>query len=635
MILSPGIQILILIRLGNIIFRAIRLSLKSSAEYLVLRNNSDTLVVITMKKISNFDSMLVLGFGLIVVLFSVPLLYLSYEFSSRFKNEIDFVRSEIRGIEQVEYVLQLSELLFLEKLENRQPEKNMIAGLSEFNNIKKVISQITKNKLNNADKLKRFEMIFSIKDFEYSLNKRSQNKVLYSYLQRKLTKAVVLISDESRLLLDQESYTYHLMELSLLQSPRLLLQLHEIFEDTVLDKKNAKVLFESMAKLEDRIEEMSFNVDNLKDQAKNLNTNNTLINQISNAQNQLVENYIDLLFYFESKTNNQPIIDQANTHQLILNIGQQLITLQDLTKQELRSHLVIRLEYFRNIYNVTMILTVLIWIFSITLSAILFLNIVNKKQSMMSTIEKQKGQIEKNAKLALLGEMATGIGHEIASPLTVISGMLTILERKMVKYPEEIKADLEKTVGRGHKMVDRINFIIKSMKGYAHQTEQMEIKPIQLSEAIEESVVLAKAKALKFGIELNLPENLDRSVFVLGTESEVCQCILNLVSNSIDAISKQDERKINIEVSSETEFVLVRIKDNGPGVPFELRRKIFESLFSTKQVGEGTGLGLTLVSRIIQRLGGKIELLDTNIGACFQLTFKKSNPPAESTHLAS
>lgn len=582
---------------------------------------------------SKFDLILVVGFSLIVLLFSSPLLYLSFEFNKRFNEELDFVRSELNGTEQVKSLFQQSELLFNEKTNPKiDHTQNELDLQKSFSSVNQLIAQIIRSNNQNKEKLKRIEMIFSVKDYQYSLNKRKTNSEAYSYLQRKLNKALVLVADESKLLLDPESFTYHLMELSLLQTPKLIVQLLELSERVKQKEMSSKELFDGLATIEEKIEEMTFNVDSLKEQAKNHTEAHSSFDELVNQQNLLTEAYIELLFYFENiKTKSDVInadkIDVINADKidgLFTHLGKYIYSIHEFANLELQEHLQERFNENMNVYRLTILFTVLIWILSVTLSTFLFISIVRKRQSMQSMIEQQKDQLAKNAKLALLGEMATGIGHEIASPLTVISGQFMSLERKMTKYPDEIKADLDKVIQRGHKMVDRINFIIKSMKGYAHQTEQMELKPILVNDAIEESLVLIKAKAMKFGIELHMPENIPDQLFVLGTESEVCQCILNLISNGIDAVSKQSDRKIDIFVEEHNNQVLLKIQDNGPGVPSELKEKIFESLFSTKQVGEGTGLGLSLVSRIMSRLGGRVELLESRQGACFQLTFQKA-----------
>jgi two-component system C4-dicarboxylate transport sensor histidine kinase DctB len=123
----------------------------------------------------------------------------------------------------------------------------------------------------------------------------------------------------------------------------------------------------------------------------------------------------------------------------------------------------------------------------------------------------------------------------------------------------------------------------------------------------------------KSGVKLSIdmPQELEG---VRANAVLLQQVLVNLISNSVQAVADQEEKEVSIEVSREDDKVLLRVQDNGPGIDPAMGRRIFEPFFTTKDPGKGLGLGLTISARIMEDMGGRIRLVHTGYGACFEIT---------------
>ena len=149
----------------------------------------------------------------------------------------------------------------------------------------------------------------------------------------------------------------------------------------------------------------------------------------------------------------------------------------------------------------------------------------------------------------------------------------------------------------------RISDLIKAIKEYSYM-DQGSLQEVDIERGIETTLTILNHK-LKRGITVtrNFAPNLPK---VMANGSELNQVWTNLIDNAADAM--KGNGTLNIRTARENDFVLVEIADNGPGIPKDIQSRIFDPFFTTKGVGEGTGLGLDVVSRIIKNLGGQISV---------------------------
>ena len=206
-------------------------------------------------------------------------------------------------------------------------------------------------------------------------------------------------------------------------------------------------------------------------------------------------------------------------------------------------------------------------------------------------------------KMASLGRVTTGIAHEIRNPLTAVNMYLDVLNAAFDRQGglEKEKETIEKLQSASNK----IESVIRRVMDFSKPSEpKFVLKGI--NHPIEETIKLSSVTLRKSGItfEKSLAEELPLCKIDPNLIEEI---LLNFINNAAEAM-KNMERNKKIEVSSSREenFVLVRIADSGPGVPLELRSKVFEPFYTTKK--EGTGIGLSFVDRIVRDHGGSIAV---------------------------
>lgn len=222
-------------------------------------------------------------------------------------------------------------------------------------------------------------------------------------------------------------------------------------------------------------------------------------------------------------------------------------------------------------------------------------------------------------KLAALGKMAAGIAHEINNPLAVISEKTGWMEDLLAEEEfrgspnyQEYKTSLEKIMLH----VDRARKIIHQMLSYARKMEPR-LEDINVNDVVNQTVTFLEnmSRINNIKIETDLQPDLP---IIAGDQAKLQQVFLNLINNAMDAIGK--DGWVKVRTGSENFHITVEVRDNGPGIPKALQKKIFDPFFSTKQAGKGTGLGLWICFDIVQNMGGKIRLeSDEGKGSTFSV----------------
>jgi histidine kinase len=239
-------------------------------------------------------------------------------------------------------------------------------------------------------------------------------------------------------------------------------------------------------------------------------------------------------------------------------------------------------------------------------------------------------QLIQSSKMATLGEMATGIAHELNQPLSVIKTASSFIRRKMGRKERVDPETLATLAEEMDTYVDRAEKIINHMREFGRKSDVAKEK-VQINHVLRRAVDFFKQQ-LKLR-EIEVVEDLDeRLPAVLADPNRLEQVFVNLLINARDAIEKKGEqrtgkdegRRITLKTRAEDGTVTIGVTDTGTGIPEALLDKIFEPFFTTKKVGKGTGLGLSISYGIVQDYDGTIEVVSKEgEGATFIIRFPR------------
>lgn len=270
--------------------------------------------------------------------------------------------------------------------------------------------------------------------------------------------------------------------------------------------------------------------------------------------------------------------------------------------------------------------------------------------------EQNKAQLIQTEKLASLGQMVAGIAHEIRNPVQCISGNIGFLANyfndlfNLVNaYQNEInqdsetisnlkqeidfdflKEDLHKVIQTLQVATNRLTQIVGSMRNFSHM-DGSDRQPANLHQCIDSTLLILESR-LKQGITVK--KNYGELPEVKCYSGQLSQVFMNLIVNALDALKEKAEQPETpadwqpiIEITTTTKtinllpWVSVKVADNGPGIKPEIQQKIFDNFFTTKPVGKGTGLGLTITQQIIiEKHHGQIKLnSEVGVGTEFEV----------------
>ncbi len=223
-------------------------------------------------------------------------------------------------------------------------------------------------------------------------------------------------------------------------------------------------------------------------------------------------------------------------------------------------------------------------------------------------------------KMALLGEMAGGIAHEINNPLAIIDGKASLLLKKLNKKELDLTSfTFDLNVIR--ETIVRISKIIKGLKTFSRSSENDPMEVKQLLKIIEETFALCHEKFKISGIKLTL--NCNPTYMINCRSAEISQVLMNLLSNAYDAIQGKEEKWITVNVVEDAKLIKVSVTDSGNGISPSLLDKIMIPFFTTKGVGVGTGLGLSISKGIAESHQGTLNYNSTVKNTCFVLELPK------------
>jgi len=236
--------------------------------------------------------------------------------------------------------------------------------------------------------------------------------------------------------------------------------------------------------------------------------------------------------------------------------------------------------------------------------------IVERREAELERTRLQE-QLRHADRLATLGQLAAGVAHEINEPLGSVLGFA-----QLIKKDSQLSKQARKDISKIEDASLHAREIVKKLMLFGRQMPPQKTN-INLNMLIEEGLYFLRSRCKKSGIKIDL--QLDKNIpEIPADQSQIYQVLVNLAVNAMQAMS--DGGNLTIKTKLGENFVSMTVKDNGSGMDEETRKKIFMPFFTTKDIGEGTGIGLSVVHGIITSHGGKIKVeSELNKGSAFEV----------------
>ena len=225
----------------------------------------------------------------------------------------------------------------------------------------------------------------------------------------------------------------------------------------------------------------------------------------------------------------------------------------------------------------------------------------DKLQQTENLLRSTRNEMVQAGKLAMLGQMAAGITHELNQPLTAIRAFAdnasTFLARGQVAQANGNLRHISAASAR-------MGSIVSQLKGFARKSPEA-VAVVEVNQAIQDAALLLDSEFVRHGVQLQL--DMPHTFQVLGDTVRMEQVLINLLRNALDAVEHAPEKRVQVVLEAEAHQVTIRIVDSGSGLPDEVIKHLFEPFFTTKATGHGLGLGLAISSSIVQAMNGRLE----------------------------
>src|ERR687887_773162 len=220
-------------------------------------------------------------------------------------------------------------------------------------------------------------------------------------------------------------------------------------------------------------------------------------------------------------------------------------------------------------------------------------------------LRQKQEQLVQAGKLATLGELTTGVAHELNNPLNNI-GLFVGNALDQVRLGRFDKKSVLRELESAMEQVRKATAIISHLRTFGRPAP-VTLEAVDVDEVIERSLSLMQEQLRLRAIEVEL-DLCAEELIVLGNAIQLEQVFINLLTTARDALAKSRGKTIRIATSREDEWIKIRFADTGPGIPRELEQRVFDPFFTTKEVGTGTGLGLSITYSIVKEHGGTISV---------------------------
>ncbi|MFK7744378.1 MAG: ATP-binding protein [Roseobacter sp.] len=237
---------------------------------------------------------------------------------------------------------------------------------------------------------------------------------------------------------------------------------------------------------------------------------------------------------------------------------------------------------------------------------------IAERKRVQETLAVAEQTLEQSSKLAALGEMSAAVSHELNQPL---AAMKTYLAGARLLLRRNRQEEALSSFGRIDDLIERMGGITRQLKSYARKGQEA-FSPVDMGDALASSLSMMEPQLRQRQVQINriIPDN---RVEVMGDRLRIEQVMVNLLRNALDATKSERDPKVEIILSA-GETATLTVRDNGPGI--EDLDALFEPFYTTKQPGDGVGLGLAISSQIVSDLGGRLTARNGQAGgAVFEM----------------
>ena len=241
-------------------------------------------------------------------------------------------------------------------------------------------------------------------------------------------------------------------------------------------------------------------------------------------------------------------------------------------------------------------------------------------QKLITICNKNDSLLEEHARLAAMGEIMDSVAHQWKQPLNSLSMMMEVLKMDFASnevddaYIQNLEIDVYRQISH---MVNTLNEFRNFLR------PSTKLTTFHIHSLFSKVLLLMKDELISQNI--NLFVDIDNETTFYGNENELKHLFLNIINNAIDVFNERDilKREIYFRCYMKNTCVIIELEDNAGGIPTDVIKHIFEPNFTTKEEGKGTGIGLYMSAKIVNKYSGTIDVSNTNMGALFTINLPK------------
>lgn len=226
--------------------------------------------------------------------------------------------------------------------------------------------------------------------------------------------------------------------------------------------------------------------------------------------------------------------------------------------------------------------------------------LMQEVEELREQLRRKDEEMKRSERLAMLGETAAALAHEVRNPLGAISLFVSMLKSDLTDRPQSMSLvdEIEKSISSLDQVVSNVLHFAKNNK--------LHLGPVNLHSIVQET---RQHFSGLYGSNARIYASLNGNPFIVADEQALRQCLYNMMTNALQVTAFAGEIAIVVTEDTEKETVSLVVRDNGPGIPQEILPRMFEPFASGRR--EGTGLGLSIVKRIVVAHGGEISARNT------------------------